>query len=225
MYGHKLRIVSAVGLLASVLILTSAGCTPRLKVKSSTGKAAKICEVELRSYTYKLQREVARNPDNESAWELLVSTYWTLGEFPALYEGLESMMSQFPERYTQLSRAKDQYKELEEKYSIDFEGCVDRDVFFERYEAAINWEPDDPLPPPGRDLVFLEVSTVPSGAHIIVSDRYLGNSPVRTTVDPGQDITIQAMMQGYKDIVKVVNGRDLVAGKVKNVVLKFVNEE
>jgi hypothetical protein len=213
-----------VGTLA-ICAMVALGCAPRLQVKSSTGKAAKICDEKLSAYSYKLQREVARNPNNEEAWELLVATYWTLGELPAVYESLDAMSSQFPERHTELTRAEDQYRELEEKYSLSFEKCTDRDVYVERYERAVNWVEATAEATVDETHVFLEISTVPTGAHIIVSDRYLGNSPIRTTVEPGQDVTIQAMLQGHDDIVKVINGRDLKGGVVENVVLKFVKQE
>jgi len=222
MSGYKSKLLILVGLLASVLIVGQ-GCRPKVKIQASD-KVPKICESELRPYTYKLQRQVALNPDNEPAWTALSSVYWALGELSEVDATIEAMMSQFPHLHTRLSREKEQLEELNKDYNLEFEGCMDRAVFFEMYENAVNWAQDESAPPPG-DLVFLEVSTVPTGAHIIVSDQYLGNSPVRTTVEPGQDITIQAMMQGYEDLVKVVSGEDLVAGRVKSVVLRLVEKE
>jgi hypothetical protein len=70
-------------------------------------------------------------------------------------------------------------------------------------------EPDEPVDlPPGRTLT-LQINTTPSGADVTVDDRYLGQSPLKVTVTAQQNHVVQISRNGYQEVVKLLDAKDL----------------
>jgi hypothetical protein len=70
-------------------------------------------------------------------------------------------------------------------------------------------DPDEPVDlPPGRTLT-LQINTTPSGADVTVDDRYLGQSPLKVTVTAHQNHVIQISRNGYQEVVKTIDAKEL----------------
>lgn len=63
-----------------------------------------------------------------------------------------------------------------------------------------------PLP---ADAVTLQINTSPSGADVIIDDRYYGQSPVKIAVSSGQNHIVQISRAGYAEVVKILNAAEL----------------
>ncbi|MGH7494525.1 MAG: PEGA domain-containing protein [bacterium] len=69
--------------------------------------------------------------------------------------------------------------------------------------------------------IALQINTTPSHAEVIVDDKYLGQSPLVTYVDRGEDHVIQLSKEGYAGIIKLINRRELEEQKVYFLVEKL----
>ena len=58
-------------------------------------------------------------------------------------------------------------------------------------------------------------------AEVIVDDKYLGQSPLVTYVDRGEDHVIQLSKEGYAGIIKLIDHRELEGQKVYFLVERF----
>jgi len=58
-----------------------------------------------------------------------------------------------------------------------------------------------------KNLIVLQVNTAPSGANVIVDDRYIGQSPVRVLVDRTTSHILQLSLDGYEDVIKYLDHR------------------
>ncbi|MCG3155329.1 MAG: hypothetical protein DKINENOH_01935 [bacterium] len=64
-------------------------------------------------------------------------------------------------------------------------------------------------PPAPADLVTLQINTSPSGAEVIVDDRYCGQSPVKITLTSAQNHIVQISRPGFREVVKILNAAEL----------------
>lgn len=71
--------------------------------------------------------------------------------------------------------------------------------------------PGDPVPvaPSVEGKIALQINTVPSGADVIVDDRYLGQSPLITYVSRRQNHVIQISKPGHRDLIKMIDAQQL----------------
>ncbi len=81
--------------------------------------------------------------------------------------------------------------------------------------------------PVNSAMTTLQINTSPAGADVIVDYRYYGQSPVKVTIDKNQNHVIQISLDGYKEVVKILNAADLQNEKVIPYVIKMeaVNAE
>jgi len=68
--------------------------------------------------------------------------------------------------------------------------------------------PAVPQPAPA-DVVTLQINTSPSGAEVIVDDRYYGQSPVKIALTNQQDHIVQISRPGFREVVKILNVAEL----------------
>lgn len=69
-------------------------------------------------------------------------------------------------------------------------------------------QPVEAVPLPA-DAVTLQINTSPSGADVIIDDRYYGQSPVKIAVSSGQNHIVQISRSGYAEVVKILNAAEL----------------
>ena len=67
----------------------------------------------------------------------------------------------------------------------------------------------EPAAAPQSAMTTLQINTSPAGADVIVDHRYYGQSPVKLTIDKNQNHVIQISLQGYKEVVKILDASDL----------------
>jgi hypothetical protein len=70
-------------------------------------------------------------------------------------------------------------------------------------------------------VTTLQINTSPAGADVIVDDRYLGQSPVKITIDKNQNHVIQISHQGFREVVKILNAADLQNESLIQMVIKL----
>ena len=61
------------------------------------------------------------------------------------------------------------------------------------------------LPPkkfPNKHMVVLQINTAPTGADVIVDDKYIGQTPLRVQIDRDNDHILQLSLKGYEDVIK-----------------------
>ena len=75
--------------------------------------------------------------------------------------------------------------------------------------ATSNREQLPQAQPPSSGRIALQINTSPSNAEIIVNDKYLGNSPLVTYVERGQNHVVQISKAGYATRIKVIDQREL----------------
>jgi len=63
--------------------------------------------------------------------------------------------------------------------------------------------------PDPEELTVLQINTSPSGADVIVDDRFYGQSPIKIAVTKDQNHVIQISRRGYSEVVKVLDATDL----------------
>lgn len=68
--------------------------------------------------------------------------------------------------------------------------------------------------PPAEGKIALQINTVPSGADVIVDDRYLGQSPLVTYVLRRQNHVIQISKPGHRDLIKMIDAQQLSTEKI-----------
>jgi hypothetical protein len=64
-------------------------------------------------------------------------------------------------------------------------------------------------PLPSAGTLTLQINTSPSGADIILDDRYLGQSPLKVTVTANQSHVLQISRAGHQEVVKVIDAKEL----------------
>lgn len=69
-------------------------------------------------------------------------------------------------------------------------------------------KPVEALPLPA-DAVTVQINTSPSGADVIIDDRYYGQSPVKIAVSSAQNHIVQISRAGYTEVVKILNAAEL----------------
>jgi len=67
----------------------------------------------------------------------------------------------------------------------------------------------DPQPLPDGQTLTLQINTTPSGADVIVDDRFMGQSPLKVTVTAGQNHVVQISRAGHQEVVKVIDAKEL----------------
>ncbi len=63
--------------------------------------------------------------------------------------------------------------------------------------------------PDPEELTVLQINTSPSGADVIVDDRFYGQSPIKIAVTKDQNHVIQISRKGYSEVIKVLDATDL----------------
>jgi len=67
----------------------------------------------------------------------------------------------------------------------------------------------DPQPLPDGQTLTLQINTTPSGADVIVDDRFMGQSPLKVTVTANQNHVVQISRPGHQEVVKVIDAKEL----------------
>ncbi len=65
------------------------------------------------------------------------------------------------------------------------------------------------LAPEPEELTVLQINTSPTGADVIVDDRFYGQSPIKIAVTKDQNHVIQIARKGYNEVVKILDATDL----------------
>ena len=68
--------------------------------------------------------------------------------------------------------------------------------------------PDSPESLPEKTLI-LQINTTPSGADVIIDDRYVGQSPLKAAVTANQNHVVQISRAGHLEVLKVINAQEL----------------
>ena len=69
-----------------------------------------------------------------------------------------------------------------------------------------------PVPEPieeTRGMLTLQINTTPSGADVIIDDRYVGQSPLKVAVTANQNHVVQISRPGHVEIMKVLDAKEL----------------
>jgi hypothetical protein len=69
-------------------------------------------------------------------------------------------------------------------------------------------EPRD-LPVLTDQTLTLQINTTPSGADVIIDDRYVGQSPLKVAVTANQNHVVQISRPGHQEIMKVIDAKEL----------------
>lgn len=77
------------------------------------------------------------------------------------------------------------------------------------------------IAPVPEELTVLQINTSPSGADVIVDDRFYGQSPIKIAVPKAQNHVIQIARKGYSEIVKVLDASDLQHETLVQLLLKL----
>lgn len=74
---------------------------------------------------------------------------------------------------------------------------------------------------PRENFVLLQINTSPTGANVIVDDRFCGQTPIRVSVIANQNHVIQLARPGYQEIVRIVDVNDLQGQSLVQLVFKL----
>lgn len=77
------------------------------------------------------------------------------------------------------------------------------------------------IAPDPEELTVLQINTSPSGADVIVDDRFYGQSPIKIAVTKDQNHVIQIARKGYSEVVKVLDATDLQRETLVQLLLKL----
>jgi hypothetical protein len=69
-------------------------------------------------------------------------------------------------------------------------------------------DPSD-LPLRLDQTLTLQINTTPSGADIIIDDRYVGQSPLKVAVTANQNHVVQISRTGHLEVMKVIDAKEL----------------
>lgn len=58
-------------------------------------------------------------------------------------------------------------------------------------------------------MLTLQINTTPSGADVIIDDRYVGQSPLKVAVTANQNHVVQISRPGHVEIMKVLDAKEL----------------
>ncbi len=67
----------------------------------------------------------------------------------------------------------------------------------------------EPLDETRSDMLTLQINTTPSGADVIIDDRYVGQSPLKVAVTANQNHVVQIARAGHQEIMKVLDAKEL----------------
>lgn len=77
------------------------------------------------------------------------------------------------------------------------------------------------IAPVPEELTVLQINTSPTGADVIVDDRFYGQSPLKIAVTKDQNHVIQIARKGYSEVVKVLDASDLQRETLVQLLLKL----
>lgn len=69
--------------------------------------------------------------------------------------------------------------------------------------------PEETMSAPSARTVTLQINTAPSGADVIVDDRYVGQSPLKVRVTADQNHVLQISRSGHEEVMKVLDVKEL----------------
>jgi len=58
-------------------------------------------------------------------------------------------------------------------------------------------------------MLTLQINTTPSGADVIIDDRYVGQSPLKVAVTSNQNHVVQISRAGHVEVMKVIDAKEL----------------
>ena len=67
----------------------------------------------------------------------------------------------------------------------------------------------EPLDEMRSGMLTLQINTTPSGADVIIDDRYVGQSPLKVAVTANQNHVVQIARAGHQEIMKVLDAKEL----------------
>jgi len=76
------------------------------------------------------------------------------------------------------------------------------------------------LPTP-EEFIILQINTFPPGSDVIVDDRYVGQTPLKITVDRGSSHIVQISRKGYQGIMKFLDHREFSGQKILHLMFKL----
>jgi len=79
-------------------------------------------------------------------------------------------------------------------------------------------------PPPretSRNMIVLQIKTVPSGADVIIDDEFIGKSPIRILVDKNKSHEMQISKEGYLRVIKEIDRSQFGSEKVMHFLQKL----
>jgi len=85
--------------------------------------------------------------------------------------------------------------------------------------------PEKIEPPVPDTFVMLQINTSPSGADVIVDDRYYGQSPVKVAVEKGQSHVVQVSRPGHQEIIKMLDANELRDQSLVQLLIKLEADE
>ena len=87
----------------------------------------------------------------------------------------------------------------------------------QRFRASGYYEPQET----NRNMIVLQVKTVPSGADVVVDNEFIGKSPIRVLVDRNRNHRLQISKEGYSGVIKRIDRSQFGSEKVIHLLQKL----
>jgi hypothetical protein len=82
-------------------------------------------------------------------------------------------------------------------------------IIVEPEPRAARVQPAPEPPDETRGMLTLQINTTPSGADVIIDDRYVGQSPLKVAVTSNQNHVVQISRAGHVEVMKVIDAKEL----------------
>lgn len=82
-------------------------------------------------------------------------------------------------------------------------------IIVEPEPRAARVQPAPEPPDETRGMLTLQINTTPSGADVIIDDRYVGQSPLKVAVTSNQNHVVQISRTGHVEVMKVLDAKEL----------------
>lgn len=79
----------------------------------------------------------------------------------------------------------------------------------------------EPLDENRSGMLTLQINTTPSGADVIIDDRYVGQSPLKVAVTANQNHVVQIARAGHQEIMKVLDAKELRGQSIVQLLVKM----
>lgn len=83
-------------------------------------------------------------------------------------------------------------------------------IIVEPESPAVRLQPAlEPVDEARGNTLTLQINTTPSGADVIIDDRYVGQSPLKVAVTANQNHVVQISRAGHVEVMKVIDAKEL----------------